>query len=43
MDEDQEAQDSEQPALSADFYKELLALPACITEGRCDNCGRCEH
>ena len=31
------------PDLSEDFYMSLLGLPACKSQGFCDDCGRCEH
>lgn len=32
-----------QPELPNDFFQALLNLPACKTQGYCDNCGRCER
>ncbi len=34
---------TEPPALPGDFFASLLNLPVCKTEGRCNNCGRCER
>ena len=33
----------EPPALSSEFFAQLLNLPACKAKGRCNNCGRCER
>ena len=38
-----ETPEEKRPALSEDFYRQLLQLPACKTSGICDGCGRCEH
>jgi hypothetical protein len=31
------------PKLPASFFSKLVRQPRCVTEGVCDNCGRCEH
>ena len=38
-----EAQDAPTPYLPASFFSKLVHQPKCITEGVCNNCGRCEH
>ena len=38
-----QAAEKARPMLSSDFYMQLLDPPACIAEGVCDGCGRCEH
>ena len=37
------AQDAPTPQLPASFFSKLVRQPKCITEGVCNNCGRCEH
>ena len=33
----------ETPFLPASFFSKLVHQPKCLTEGVCNNCGRCEH
>ena len=39
----EETEEGSAPYLPASFFSRLVHQPKCITDGVCNNCGRCEH